>query len=92
MNALAFNAALNPLGVRLRAIFSSDIGHYDVPDMREVLEEAYELVEKGLLTPEDFRDFTCGNIVSLYTSLRPDFFKGTRCEDAVAALVSERAV
>ena len=38
---------VNPFGARLKAIFSSDIGHWDVPDMTEVLEEAYEMVEHG---------------------------------------------
>ena len=35
-NVWAFNARANPLGARLNAIFSSDIGHFDVPDMTEV--------------------------------------------------------
>jgi len=34
---------------RLNAIFSSDIGHWDVPDITEVTEEAHELVDKGLI-------------------------------------------
>jgi len=37
------NRKANPLSARLNAIFSSDIGHMDVPDMTEVLPEAYEL-------------------------------------------------
>ena len=36
-----------PAGRALNAIFSSDIGHFDVPDMTEVVPEAYELVEHG---------------------------------------------
>ena len=32
---------------RLNPIFSSDVGHFDVLDMSEVLEEAWELVEHG---------------------------------------------
>jgi len=73
---------MNPFGARLRAIFSSDIGHWDVPDMTEVLEEAYELVEHGLLTEEDFRDFVFTNPVTLWTGMNPDFFKGTVVEQA----------
>src|SRR6185503_9125798 len=34
---------------RLHPIFSSDVGHFDVVDMSQVLEEAYELVEHGLI-------------------------------------------
>jgi hypothetical protein len=40
---------LDPLGARLYALLSSDIGHFDVPDMTEVAPEAYELVEHGVL-------------------------------------------
>ena len=35
MNALAFDTACLPRGARLNAMFASDIGHWDVPDMRE---------------------------------------------------------
>jgi len=84
LNATAFNSKMNPFGARLRAIFSSDIGHWDVPDMTEVLEEAHELVEHGLLTEEDFRDFVFTNPVTLWTGMNPDFFKGTVVEQAAA--------
>ncbi len=83
-NAAAFDTRRNPMNARLNAIFSSDIGHWDVPDNREVLSEAYKLVEKGMLTEEDFRDFTFTNAVSLYTGTNPDFFKGTVLQHAVA--------
>jgi len=82
MNAMAFDTRLNRFGARLQAIFSSDIGHWDVPDMREVLEEAYELVEHELLSEADFRDFTFGNVTRLYGSMNPDFFEGTAVADA----------
>ena len=39
-NAWAFDTRINPLGVRLRPILGSDIGHWDVTDMSEVVEEA----------------------------------------------------
>jgi predicted TIM-barrel fold metal-dependent hydrolase len=76
MNALAFGK-LNPFSARLNAIFSSDVGHFDVPDMRMVLPEAYELVEDGLISADDFRDFTFANAVRLWGTQNPDFFKGT---------------
>jgi predicted TIM-barrel fold metal-dependent hydrolase len=76
---------------RLNPIFSSDVGHFDVTDMTEVLEEAYELVEHGLMTSEDFRDFVFTNAARLHTALNPDFFKGTVVEGAVAKGVSEVA-
>jgi len=82
MNAMAFDTRLNRFGARLQAIFSSDIGHWDVPDMREVLEEAYELVENELLSETDFRDFTFANVTRLYGAANPDFFEGTAVADA----------
>ncbi|MDG2005343.1 MAG: amidohydrolase family protein [Novosphingobium sp.] len=80
----AFDTLRNPLGAKLQAVMGSDIGHWDVPDMREVLEEAWEPVENGQMTLGDFRDFTFTNPVNLWTHMNPDFFKGTRVEDAVA--------
>src|SRR6266699_5772068 len=55
MNVTAFGRA-NPFGARINAIFSSDIGHFDVPDMLSPVPEAHELVEDELITPGDFRD------------------------------------
>ena len=40
MTATAFNTKVNPFGARLNAMFGSDISHWDVPDMAEVLGEA----------------------------------------------------
>jgi len=88
MNAWAFNTKGNPFGAQVRAIFSSDIGHWDVPDMLEVLEEAYELVEHDLLTIDDFRDFVFTNAARFYTDSNPDFFTGTTVEAAVAAMTT----
>jgi predicted TIM-barrel fold metal-dependent hydrolase len=89
--AFAFDTRINPLGVKLRAMFSSDMGHWDVPDMAGIVEEAHELLEDRLLTPEDFRDFVFGNPVRFYTSANPDFFRGTAVEAEAARLAAERA-
>ena len=70
----------------LRPIFSSDVGHFDVVDMSEVLEEAHELVEHGMITPDELREFVFTNPVRLHTALNPDFFTGTVVEGAVAKL------
>jgi predicted TIM-barrel fold metal-dependent hydrolase len=83
MAAVAFDERLNPLGARIPALFASDIGHWDVPDFRRVLEEAWELVEHGLLDTEGFRDFTFANPVRLWAGTNPGFFKGTSVEEAV---------
>jgi hypothetical protein len=60
-----------PDGARLNAIFSSDIGHFDVPDMTEVVPEAYELVEHELLDDDDFRDFMFANAVRFWGEVNP---------------------
>ncbi|HIF62571.1 MAG TPA: amidohydrolase [Deltaproteobacteria bacterium] len=78
----AFDGRRNPGGLRLNAVFSSDIGHWDVPDNNEVLAEAWELVEEGLLDEKDFRDFTFANATALYTANNTDFFRGTVVEGA----------
>jgi predicted TIM-barrel fold metal-dependent hydrolase len=75
-NVWAFSRA-NPFGARLNAIFGSDIGHFDVPDMRMCLPEAWELVEDGLIGKDDFRDFTFANAVRLWGSQNPRFFDGS---------------
>ena len=86
MNALAFDRDLLPHHARLNAVFASDIGHWDVPDMRDVLVEAWELVEDGHIDEDAFRDFTCGNVVRALTATNPDFFEGTVVADAVRPL------
>jgi predicted TIM-barrel fold metal-dependent hydrolase len=86
MNATAF-LKLNPFGAQLNAIYSSDIGHFDVIDMREPLAEAYELVEDGVLTDDNFRDFVFTNAVKLWGTQNPDFFKGTVVEKEAAAVL-----
>jgi hypothetical protein len=55
--------------------------------MNEVVEEAHELVDHGLISEEDFRDYTFTNAATLYAGMNPDFFKGTACEAAVAKLM-----
>jgi hypothetical protein len=70
-------------------MFSSDIGHWDVPDMREVLEEAYELVEHGHADEADFRDFVFTNPVRLHTGLNEQFFAGTSVASEAARVVAE---
>lgn len=88
----AFDAKGNPFGARLNAIFSSDVGHWDVHDIAEVVEEAYELVEHERITLEDFRDFTFTNVVHLHTANNPAFFDGTAVEKEVAALLGRPAL
>ncbi|MGB6350770.1 MAG: amidohydrolase family protein, partial [Pseudolabrys sp.] len=88
MNAVAFGKGM-PFAARINAIFSSDIGHFDVPDMLQPVPESYELVEDGLITPADFRDFTFANAVRLWGTQNPRFFEGTRVAKQAAAILAE---
>jgi predicted TIM-barrel fold metal-dependent hydrolase len=90
MNSLAFDATRVPFGARLRAMFASDIGHWDVPDFRSVLGDAWELVEHGHIDESSFRGFTFEHAAALFTGTRPGFFAGTVVQDAVAALPPAR--
>ena len=87
--AFAFDDHVNPMGARLRAMFSSDMGHWDVPDMKAILEEAYELVEKKILDEEQFHEFICVNPIRFYSSVNPDFFEGTRVEAEARKITAE---
>lgn len=91
LTAWAFDVKKHPMGSRLNTIYSSDLGHWDLPDMRDAAAEAYELVEKGILSERDLRDFVFVNPVKLKTNLNPDFFKGTVVEQAVNKLLAETA-
>jgi len=86
MNAVAFSK-FNPFGAKIQAIYSSDIGHFDVPDMIQVLPEAWELVEDGLIDRDDFRDFTFANAVKLWGTQNPHFFDGTVIAKEAAAVL-----
>jgi hypothetical protein len=70
------------MGARFQPIFSSDISHFDVTDMTEVLEEAWELVEHGLIDEAAFRDLTFSNTVALHGRMNPNFFAGTKVQAA----------
>jgi hypothetical protein len=76
----AMNTATNPGGVQLRALLGSDMGHWDVPDVRGILPEAWELVERGQLSREDFRRFVCDFPREFFAGVNPRFFEGTTVE------------
>jgi predicted TIM-barrel fold metal-dependent hydrolase len=84
----AFDTLRNPGRLQFHATFGSDIGHWDVPLMEEVLEEVYEPLEHGAIDEADLRDFVFANPVRLWTSTNPDFFRGTVVERAAAELLS----
>ncbi len=76
-----------PFGQSINAVFSSDMGHWDVENMDDVLEESWELVEHGLMTEDEYRSFTFANPVRLFAGMNPNFFKGTAVEAAAGKLI-----
>jgi hypothetical protein len=51
--------------------------------------EAYEMVEDGLASAADFRDFTFANVVRLFGRQNPRFFFGSRVAAAAEAVLRE---
>ncbi len=89
MSAMAFSTKALPFGAKLKPVLGSDIGHWDVPDMKRVLEEAYELVERELISEDDFRELTFANTVRLHGGMNPDFFAGTVVGDSAGGILAE---
>lgn len=89
--AWAFDDRVNPFNAKLRAIMSTDLGHWDVPDMRSAVAEAHEPVDQALMSAQDFRDFAFTNQVTLYASTNPDFFHATAVESAAAEAMATEA-
>ena len=77
-----------PMNARLQVLFGSDIGHWDVTDMRSVLADAHEMVDAGRVSPDDFRDFTFANAVRLHGRHQPEFFRGTSVEHEASAVLA----
>ena len=77
---------LDPAG--LAAVGLAGIGGVagDEPD---VVREAYEGVEDGVLSEEDFRDFVFGNPVRFWAGMNPNFFKGTAVESQVQKFMAK---
>ena len=88
MNAVGFNPRFNHLGAKIKAVFGSDIGHWDVLDSTRVVNEAYELVEEELMTHDDFKEFVFTNSVTLHASNNPGFFVGTAVEKEAAEIMA----
>jgi predicted TIM-barrel fold metal-dependent hydrolase len=80
--AWAFKTEHNAFGAKLNATFGSDIGHFDVADMSKVLVDAHELVDDGLMSDNDFREFAFANTTRFFGGQNPAFFNGTRVEQA----------
>lgn len=76
----ALNPKGNPFGQKINALYSSDSGHWDVPELTEPLAETWDLVQEGAITVEDFKSLVFTNPYQFYTANNPDFFKGTQVE------------
>jgi len=88
LTSMAFNTRINPFGAELSVMMGSDIAHWDVPDMSDVVAEAWEMVDHGWIDREAFKKFTFANPVRFYTGTNPGFFKGTAVESAVDRLLA----
>jgi hypothetical protein len=77
LTAGAFRTEDNPLGAEFSVMFASDIGHWDVRDPLEVVPEAYEAVERGLMSKRQFRSFVCDNARAFFGGPNPSFFAET---------------
>jgi len=82
-SAWAYSTANNPFGARLNTLFGSDIGHFDVSDMANTICEAHKLVEKGVITGEDYRRMMFENPARFWGEGNPGFFAGTSVESQV---------
>ena len=73
----------NSRDFELKPIFSSDIGHWDAGDISGVVAEAFELVEHGVLTDEQFARSSTRTRPSLFLDQNPRFFEGTPVAERV---------
>ena len=62
---------------RLNPMFSSDVGHWDVADIRDILPGSCKLVERDYLAEQDLREFMADNPIGLHGKMNLDFWKGT---------------
>lgn len=86
--AFAFSPA-NAFGAELKPVLSSDIGHWDVLDMEDVLPDSWRFIKRNLLTPEQYRRFTYEYPAMLHLSMNPNFFDGTRIESQAKELLAK---
>jgi hypothetical protein len=87
---LAFNAKAAPLNAQVNMFWSSDIGHWDVPEINTILADTFQLVEEGVITADNFKQLVFRGPYSFYTANKPDFFSGTAVEALLPAEQRER--
>jgi hypothetical protein len=82
----ALDGSGNALGTALRPLFSSDLGHWDVPELTDPVPGSWKLVESGRLSRAGYRRFAFEEPVRLHRAMNPDFFAGTSVESAARGL------
>ena len=87
ISAWAFNNKVNPFGTQLKAMFSSDVGHWDVTNVTKVLADSYKFVTEDIMTENNFKDFVFCNAVTLYGGLNKNFFASTIIRDQAAKVL-----
>jgi hypothetical protein len=90
MTSVAFNRRLNPVGAKLKPVFGSDIGHWDVMDATTILSEAWSMVDAQLIDEGNFREFVYENPAMMHLSMNPDYFAGTVLEADAAKLLAAK--
>jgi len=82
----------NALGVKLRPMFSSDFGHWDAGRADRLLPHSCRLVERGLMSAEDFRSFAADNAIRLHGTANPTFWLGTAVENYAKGVLGNSTV
>ena len=85
-NFLAFADSVLPRQSKLKAIFTTDLGHFTSTPQTDLVREAHRAIETGAISPEDFKNLMFGNAVELFTHSNPQFFAGTSIEPRSAPL------
>lgn len=75
---LAFDTKISQRSPQLNALFSSDIGHWDVPNAQDVVPGVSSLHADGLLDDDAYAALTHVNVIRAHGGMRDDFFDGTR--------------
>ena len=76
----AFNTRATPLNAQVNVIYSSDAGHWDVPEFNTTLADTWQLVEDGAISADNFRHLVFKGPYDFYTANNPGFFQGTAVE------------
>ena len=83
MNAAAFNTKMLPFGAKIGAMLSSDIGHWDVIDMRDGRRGGLRSGRgRPYGPPATSATSPSPTPLRFFTDLNPAFFDGTAIEEA----------